>query len=112
MIYVPSKKIKQTVVGQRDISTTEGGMNKSNLDRSSRSVIDGYVQKFELAEQNLNALKTYLQDLRDLVEYFRDELEREFKIALPELSMGMSDDYEVAAEEGATMIRIGRKLFM
>lgn len=42
---------------------------------------------------------------------FRDELELEFGVKLPELSMGMSDDYEVAVQEGATMIRIGRKLF-
>jgi hypothetical protein len=27
------------------------------------------------------------------------------------LSMGMSDDFEVAAEEGATVVRIGRALF-
>jgi PLP dependent protein len=30
---------------------------------------------------------------------------------LPELSMGMSEDYETAVEEGATMIRLGRVLF-
>ena len=30
---------------------------------------------------------------------------------LPELSMGMSDDFEIAVSEGATMIRIGRALF-
>jgi uncharacterized pyridoxal phosphate-containing UPF0001 family protein len=29
----------------------------------------------------------------------------------PELSMGMSDDYPVAIEEGATMVRVGRALF-
>jgi uncharacterized pyridoxal phosphate-containing UPF0001 family protein len=29
----------------------------------------------------------------------------------PELSMGMSDDFEVAIEEGATIVRIGRTLF-
>lgn len=46
-------------------------------------------------------------DLRRL----RDELEVEFNIELPELSMGMSDDYEIAVQEGASMIRIGRKLF-
>lgn len=46
-------------------------------------------------------------DLRKL----RDELESEFNVKLPELSMGMSDDYEIAVQEGATMIRIGRKLF-
>ncbi|HEX2907467.1 MAG TPA: hypothetical protein VHO69_11435 [Phototrophicaceae bacterium] len=30
---------------------------------------------------------------------------------LPELSMGMTDDYPVAIEEGATMVRIGRAIF-
>jgi PLP dependent protein len=29
----------------------------------------------------------------------------------PELSMGMSDDYPIAVEEGATMVRVGRALF-
>jgi uncharacterized pyridoxal phosphate-containing UPF0001 family protein len=29
----------------------------------------------------------------------------------PELSMGMSDDYEAAVEEGATIVRVGRALF-
>ena len=42
---------------------------------------------------------------------FRDWLEKEYDIELPELSMGMSNDYEIALREGATMIRIGRKLF-
>ena len=30
---------------------------------------------------------------------------------LPELSMGMSNDFEVAIEEGATMVRIGTAIF-
>jgi pyridoxal phosphate enzyme (YggS family) len=45
------------------------------------------------------------------IRKFRDELEKEFGVTIPELSMGMSDDYKVAVEEGATMVRIGRKLF-
>jgi pyridoxal phosphate enzyme (YggS family) len=40
-------------------------------------------------------------ELRDLAE----------ALELPHLSMGMTDDYEVAVEEGATMVRIGRALF-
>jgi uncharacterized pyridoxal phosphate-containing UPF0001 family protein len=32
-------------------------------------------------------------------------------LGLPELSMGMSGDYEVAVEEGATLVRVGRALF-
>ena len=31
--------------------------------------------------------------------------------ALPELSMGMTDDFEVAIEEGATLVRVGRAVF-
>jgi uncharacterized pyridoxal phosphate-containing UPF0001 family protein len=31
--------------------------------------------------------------------------------ALPDLSMGMSDDFEVAVEEGATLVRVGRAIF-
>jgi uncharacterized pyridoxal phosphate-containing UPF0001 family protein len=53
------------------------------------------------------SLKRLFGDIR----VFRDELEEEFGITIPELSMGMSDDYKVAVREGATMIRIGRKLF-
>jgi uncharacterized pyridoxal phosphate-containing UPF0001 family protein len=30
---------------------------------------------------------------------------------LPELSMGMTDDFEVAVEEGATLVRVGRAIF-
>ena len=41
----------------------------------------------------------------------RETLERSIGIALPELSMGMSDDFEVAVEEGSTMVRVGRAIF-
>ena len=39
------------------------------------------------------------------------ECERVLGIPLPHLSMGMSGDFEVAIEEGATMVRIGTALF-
>jgi pyridoxal phosphate enzyme (YggS family) len=41
----------------------------------------------------------------------RDRWETQFGISLPQLSMGMSGDFEVAIEEGATWIRIGTALF-
>lgn len=41
----------------------------------------------------------------------RDRLEQAAGIGLPELSMGMSDDAEPAAAEGATLVRIGTALF-
>lgn len=41
----------------------------------------------------------------------RDEAERRLGRRLPELSMGMSGDFEVAVEEGATMVRVGTAIF-
>jgi PLP dependent protein len=42
---------------------------------------------------------------------FRQLREMAQALGLPQLSMGMSDDFEVAVEEGATMVRIGRAIF-
>ncbi|MFO7937696.1 MAG: YggS family pyridoxal phosphate-dependent enzyme [Kiritimatiellia bacterium] len=41
----------------------------------------------------------------------RDRLEKKFDIGLPNLSMGMSNDYAIAVEEGATWVRLGTLLF-
>jgi pyridoxal phosphate enzyme (YggS family) len=57
----------------------------------------------------------YPEDVRPVFVELRnvqEELSRCFPRAdLEELSMGMTDDYEVAIEEGATMVRIGRAIF-
>ena len=41
----------------------------------------------------------------------KDECEQLLGAPLPQLSMGMSGDFEVAIEEGATLVRIGTALF-
>jgi pyridoxal phosphate enzyme (YggS family) len=41
----------------------------------------------------------------------RDRLQQQHGIPLPELSMGMTNDFEVAVEEGATIVRIGTAIF-
>lgn len=48
------------------------------------------------------------EEVRPLFSRLR-ELAR--SLALPDLSMGMTDDFEVAVEEGATILRIGRAIF-
>jgi pyridoxal phosphate enzyme (YggS family) len=50
-------------------------------------------------------------DLQRSRECFRWLAGRARQLGLHELSMGMSDDFEVAAEEGATTLRLGRVLF-
>jgi uncharacterized pyridoxal phosphate-containing UPF0001 family protein len=57
----------------------------------------------ETAEQ----VRPYFRRLRDL----RNELMVKLGIELPVLSMGMSHDFEVAIEEGATEVRVGAALF-
>jgi uncharacterized pyridoxal phosphate-containing UPF0001 family protein len=51
--------------------------------------------------ENPEDVRTMFAEARALSERF----------GLPELSMGMSDDFEVAVEEGSTMVRIGRAIF-
>jgi pyridoxal phosphate enzyme (YggS family) len=53
------------------------------------------------------AVRPFFRQLRGL----RDQLQNHIGRPLPELSMGMSDDYPVAIEEGATMLRLGRAVF-
>lgn len=49
----------------------------------------------------------YFRTLREL----RDHLRKESGLSLPHLSMGMSNDFCVAIEEGATLVRVGSALF-
>ena len=51
--------------------------------------------------------RPHFQRLREL----KTQCEQKLRAPLPHLSMGMSDDFEVAIEEGATIIRIGTALF-
>jgi hypothetical protein len=58
-------------------------------------------------DADVRTIRSVFADLRGLRNAIADELE----LALPELSMGMTNDYPIAIEEGATMIRIGRAIF-
>ena len=51
--------------------------------------------------------RPWFVELRDL----RVRLQNEFSVSLPSLSMGMSGDFEVAIEEGATHVRVGSSIF-
>ena len=59
----------------------------------------------------LDASETELESLFEDVRCFKQMLEEKFGYEMRELSMGMSNDYHLAVKHGATMIRIGRKLF-
>jgi len=70
-----------------------------------------------LALDGLMTIAPYSDDPEDARPYFarlrelRDRLERSTGLAMPELSMGMSGDFEVAVEEGSTLVRVGTAIF-
>ena len=57
--------------------------------------------------ENPEEVRPYFRELRQI----RDRMEEVFNRKFPELSMGMSHDFPVAVEEGATIVRIGTALF-
>lgn len=59
----------------------------------------------------LGATENELDRLFSDVIRTKELLEKQFGCELKEVSMGMSQDYKIAARNGATMLRIGRKLF-
>ncbi len=74
----------------------------------SRVAVEGLMTVPPMQEQAENA-RGYFHDLWELREKFRAA--GLSNISLKELSMGMSDDFTVAIEEGATIVRIGTALF-
>ncbi len=92
---------------------TKSGVEISKLSALAESFAD--LPRLELG--GLMCIPPFLEEAERVRPYFRclrelrDELPRKLRIELPVLSMGMSHDFEVAIEEGATEVRVGTALF-
>jgi uncharacterized pyridoxal phosphate-containing UPF0001 family protein len=64
------------------------------------------IPPFDSNSENSRSYFTRLRELRDTCSNLNIP-----RINLDELSMGMSNDYEIAIEEGATLVRVGTGLF-
>jgi PLP dependent protein len=71
-----------------------------------RLSIEGLMCIPPLAVQSEDSRKSFVQ-----VRELRDSLETEFNMKLPELSMGMTQDFPIGVEEGATLVRVGTAIF-
>jgi pyridoxal phosphate enzyme (YggS family) len=71
-----------------------------------RLTIEGLMTIPPLAPE-AEASRRFFVQLREL----RDVLEKQFQVKLPHLSMGMTNDFGVAVEEGATLVRVGTAIF-
>lgn len=76
------------------------------------------ILKFEglnvLGLMNIAPLEANNEELENLFEDIKEtqiELVKKYNCTMKEISMGMSNDYQIAVKHGATMLRIGRKLF-
>jgi pyridoxal phosphate enzyme (YggS family) len=94
---------------------TKGGVLKDNLENLIMELnnFDNIRLKGLMAippfYEDPNRVRPFFKEIRNLIEWIN--LKRLYKEDLTELSMGMSNDYMVAIEEGSTMIRIGTALF-
>ncbi len=98
---------------QVDPTATKSGVAQVDLPALAEAV----VQLPHLQLRGLMAIPPFCEDPRDARPYFRrlrrlrDDLEQQFGRSFPELSMGMSHDFEIAIEEGATQVRVGSAIF-
>lgn len=92
---------------------TKTGVEEANL----RPLAEAVLALPHLDLRGLMVIPPYSDDPEQTQPYFRrlrelrDELSRRVGHALPELSMGMSHDFEMAIEEGATQVRLGTAVF-
>ena len=71
-----------------------------------RIQVEGLMTVPPIAE-DAGKVRPYFQQLRDL----REAAARKYNLVLPHLSMGMTSDFEVAVEEGSSIVRIGTAIF-
>lgn len=108
-----SRKLRVLLEVQLAQEETKSGAEITELDGLAQGV--AALPRLELAGlmcipphlENIELVRPYFRKLREL----RDDLQQKLKLALPVLSMGMSHDFEVAIEEGATEVRVGTAIF-
>ena len=71
-----------------------------------RLLIEGLMCIPPVAVESEGSRKFFVQ-----VRELRDSLEKEFNMKLPQLSMGMTQDFPIGIEEGATLVRVGTAIF-
>ena len=108
-------EIKQKILLQvnNSVEITKSGFTIEELKESFLEIISLKNIKVEglMTITPLGETEENLERLFNEIYQLKLNLEREYKLTLKELSMGMSQDYKIAIRYNSTMIRIGRKLF-
>jgi pyridoxal phosphate enzyme (YggS family) len=107
----PSPKVRALIEVNLGAEASKTGVTAGEVE----AILDAARDKIEIdglmtippPAPKAEAARPYFERLRQL----RDRLAIRSGVALSELSMGMTDDFEVAIEEGATIVRVGRAVF-
>lgn len=103
------KGVKQKILIQVN---NAGEQQKSGIAPSQLENLVEEIQGLKnLSLEGLMTIAPLTDDTALIRKLFRQMRELKEEYNLKELSMGMSNDYKIALEEGATMIRLGRTLF-
>jgi hypothetical protein len=86
---------------------TKGGFPPDELDEALAAISN----LPNLSVRGLMTVAPWVDDAEEVRPVFRKLREMRDSFGLEHLSMGMSDDFETAVEEGATMVRLGRIIF-
>ncbi len=86
---------------------TKGGFSPEELPQALNTV----TELPNIVVDGLMTIAPWLSDTEQVRPFFKRLRELRDELGLAHLSMGMTDDFEVAIEEGATMVRIGRAIF-
>jgi len=108
-----SGKLRVLIEVRMEQEAAKSGVEIADLSELAAKIVE--LPRLELAGlmcippffENVEKVRPFFQRLREL----RDDLQTQLGRALPVLSMGMSHDFEVAIEEGATEIRVGTAVF-
>ena len=98
-VKLSTEEAKHGIEKDELMALIKAGEGMENIKIDGLMTIPPYSDKPEDA-------RPYYGELREL----RDSLDKD-GYSLPELSMGMTADFEVAIEEGSTMVRIGTAIF-
>ncbi|OGO59296.1 MAG: YggS family pyridoxal phosphate enzyme, partial [Chloroflexi bacterium RBG_19FT_COMBO_47_15] len=86
---------------------TKGGFSVAGI----AAAVNEIRQLPNLKTMGLMTVAPFVADPEEIRPVFRKLRELRDSLELKHLSMGMTDDFEVAIEEGASMLRIGRAIF-
>ncbi len=94
-----------------EVNVAEEDSKLGASSKQAEALVD-YAKSLDFVKvQGLMTMAPYVEDAEEVRPVFSNLRDLGNKLGLKELSMGMSGDFEVAIEEGATIVRVGSAIF-